>query len=478
MKTILILLDSLNRHFLKQYNEKANTITPNIDEFAKLSVQFDNHFIGSAPCMPARRDILTGRLNFLERNWGPIEVFDKTFLHSFKENNILSHIITDHTHYAEIGGENYLQQFDTWDLIRGQEYDAYVSRCDKPKLPEKYYGKMSVQYELNKSTFFSENEYPTPKTFEKACEWAEDNKNSDNFFLMVEGFDPHEPFDCPQEYINLYEDKYEGTPYNWSSYDDVCEPPDAVEHLRNTYKATLTMTDKWLGKFIDSLKENNLFEDSMIILTTDHGHMLGEHNHIGKNVFQAYNEMSNIPLFIKMPKSKHKGEVRKSVTQNIDIMPTLLEYFNLEKVDDVRGFSLLDTIENDKKVRDYAIYGWFGSAINITNGKYTYFRKPNFDVPIYMYCSIPTTLWRYLTECKNAEIGKFLDRIDYPLYKIQVKNFMKRINENLLFDIENDYSQENPILNKEIEDAILLELGKQLEYHQAPKELHDRFEII
>lgn len=66
MKVIVILSDSLNRHYLPCYgNEWVRT--PNIDRLAERSITFDNHWIGSAPCMPARRDMLTGRLNFLER---------------------------------------------------------------------------------------------------------------------------------------------------------------------------------------------------------------------------------------------------------------------------------------------------------------------------------------------------------------------------------------------------------------------------
>ena len=69
MKTIIILSDSLNRHYLPMYGNDW-VIAPNLKRFAERSVVFDNHWIGSAPCMPARRDILTGRLNFLEREWG------------------------------------------------------------------------------------------------------------------------------------------------------------------------------------------------------------------------------------------------------------------------------------------------------------------------------------------------------------------------------------------------------------------------
>ena len=79
MKTILILMDTLQRKMIHAYNPGSEAITPNIDRLAARSVVFDQHYIGSAPCMPARRDILTGRLNFLERNWGPVEPFDITF---------------------------------------------------------------------------------------------------------------------------------------------------------------------------------------------------------------------------------------------------------------------------------------------------------------------------------------------------------------------------------------------------------------
>lgn len=71
MRTVLVLMDTLRRDVLSCYNPATDVQTPNLDAFAERSCVFDNHWIGSAPCMPARRDILTGRYNFLERPWGP-----------------------------------------------------------------------------------------------------------------------------------------------------------------------------------------------------------------------------------------------------------------------------------------------------------------------------------------------------------------------------------------------------------------------
>ena len=78
MKAIVILLDTLNRRMLEAYHDQTWVKTPNMTRLAKRSVIFDQHWAGSLPCMPARRDILTGRLSFLERGWGGLEPFDET----------------------------------------------------------------------------------------------------------------------------------------------------------------------------------------------------------------------------------------------------------------------------------------------------------------------------------------------------------------------------------------------------------------
>lgn len=80
MKTILVLMDTLNRRYLKTYNERAKGITPNINAFSKDCIIYDNHFIGSAPCMPARRDIFTGRMQFLERGGAVLNLLILRFL--------------------------------------------------------------------------------------------------------------------------------------------------------------------------------------------------------------------------------------------------------------------------------------------------------------------------------------------------------------------------------------------------------------
>ena len=80
MRAVFILCDTMNRRMLDIYNkERQNTAQmPNLNRLAKKGVVFENHWCGSAPCMPARKDLMTGRLNFLEKPWGAIEPFEHT----------------------------------------------------------------------------------------------------------------------------------------------------------------------------------------------------------------------------------------------------------------------------------------------------------------------------------------------------------------------------------------------------------------
>jgi hypothetical protein len=139
MKVIFILCDTLNRRLLDIYSKENNdtAVTPNIDKIAEHGLVFDNHWCGSAPCMPARRDILTGRLNFLEKPWGGMEPFDFSLPCVLsRQKNIHSTMFSDHAHYVIPGGENYTKGFTAWNVFRGQEGDPVYTRPCKNGIRE------------------------------------------------------------------------------------------------------------------------------------------------------------------------------------------------------------------------------------------------------------------------------------------------------------------------------------------------------
>ena len=131
MKAIFILFDSLNRLALENYGGE-NVQTPNFRRLANKSIVFDKHYVGSMPCMPARRDMHTGHLSFLHRSWGPLEPFDNSFPELLRKKGIYTHLITDHYHYWEDGGGTYHNRFNSYEFVRGQENDAWKAMVEPP----------------------------------------------------------------------------------------------------------------------------------------------------------------------------------------------------------------------------------------------------------------------------------------------------------------------------------------------------------
>lgn len=115
MKAVMLMFDSLNRGMLAPYGCDW-TKTPNFARLAERTVRFDQCYAGSLPCMPARRELHTGRYNFLHRSWGPVEPFDDSVPQILRENGVYSHLISDHMHYWEDGGATYHQRYNSWEL--------------------------------------------------------------------------------------------------------------------------------------------------------------------------------------------------------------------------------------------------------------------------------------------------------------------------------------------------------------------------
>lgn len=240
------------------------------------------------------------------------------------------------------------------------------------------------------------------------------------------------------------------------------------------------MADKWFGKFIKALKENHLFEDTLILFTSDHGHMLGEHKFTGKNIMHTYNEIAHIPFIAHLPKHECAGERRVALTQNIDLMPTILSHFKVDIPETVKGYSLLNLLRHEgEKTREAVIYGAHGTTVNVTDGCYTYFRAAvrEDNQPCFNYCITPTSLWRYLGvgDESHIECGRFLQRTQYPQFKIPSREKRsEHMASHLLYDIKEDYEQEIPLDNPVIENNMIEKMIKCMKETQSPVEQFQR----
>jgi len=482
MKAIVILFDTLCRHFLGPYGCEE-VMTSNMSRLAEKSIVFDNHWLGSAPCMPARRDMITGRYNFLERGWGGMEPFDICLPHVLAKAGIHSHIETDHYHYFQGGGEFYATSFSSWQAYRGQEFDPMPAaiRTGDSLDPALIWNK-DIE-DRNRSRFKTDLDFPTPQTLKGAAEWLKTNEDSDNYLLWVEPFDPHSPMDYPDEYDTLYTDELKDSfPINTLPDGTDQKRIDVFYEDRRKYANLLQMLDKWLGKLLDEIDRQNGWDDTLIILSTDHGLMFGEHGHLGKNACHAWNEIAHIPLFVHLPGSKNAGERRSQLTQNIDMFPTLTEFFNVKTDHAIHGRSFLDIAEfNTPQKHDTALFGWYGKTVSVTDGEHVYFRGPasSDNSPLYQYFLMPTEYHHRMNpnRMKDAQLSHFLPYTDIPVLQVPgIPEFgiNEEIFENKCFNIINDYHQQNDLCGTDIEDRMREMLVDAMEKTDCPEEQFER----
>ena len=386
MRTIFVLFDSLNRSAIGAYHG-TSVRTPNFDRFAKRAMTFDRHYVGSLPCMPARRDMHTGRLNFTHRSWGPLEPFDNSFAQSLKSHGIYTHLVSDHLHYFEDGGSGFHTRFSSWDFIRGQEYDPCVAMVQPPverfreKFDERHYpmtrDSKRFQAMINREELRSEEDFPGPRCFASAFDFLDRNRQADDWLLMLECFDPHEPLHAPDRFQNAYVETTRRI-LDWPHYERVLDSPEDIKTIRANYAALVAMCDDYFGRLLDYLDAHGMWKDTALILGTDHGFLLSEHDWWGKCRMPYYEEVSHIPLMIHDPRHPQAaGKRTDALTQTADLMPTLLGLHGVKPPDEARATDLAEVLADPTRPgRSEAVFGLFGGPIGITDGRHVLYYYP------------------------------------------------------------------------------------------------------
>jgi len=452
--------------------------------------------------MPARRDLMTGRLGFMHRSWGPLEPYDDAFPQILRDNGIYSHLATDHYHYFEDGGATYHNRYHSYDFIRGQEFDHWVGvvEPDHKKIAEQFHplqvdtshDGVRLQGTINRERITEEADFPTVKTMDAALTFIHRNKGADNWLLQIETFDPHEPFRAPERLQQKFPTRYNGPILDWPRYAPNTLESEETEQLQANYAALVTFCDEQLGRLLDCFDALNLWNDTTLILTTDHGFLLGEHDWWGKNQMPFYNEIANIPLILCHPEHAQMAGTRNaSLTQTPDIMPTLLELHDASIPSDVTAHSILPLVKGTaEKIRDYAVYGIYAGAVNITDGQYSYFRYPkNMEVTgLYEYTLMPTHNYSRFEprELAQAELHPPYDFTKgVPVLKIPALPDAKRSPrqggfsdcETILFDFVADPAQSTPINAPDVEQLFCNAIAREMRTHDAPRELYARWAI-
>lgn len=362
MNVILIVIDSLRKDHVGAYGN-GWIQTPNLDAFARESLRFTRAQPESTPTIPARRTIHTGLRTFPFRDWDPhkgesvllygwqpIPEQQWTLAEILQAEGYETMLVTDSYHEAK-AAMNFQRGFSVFDFIRGQENDHYqpMWMCPKEKIEntllsgdrKNVEGKMR-QYFANTAGRAGEQDYFGPQVFSRAARFLEGaSKSGRPFFLTVDSFDPHEPWDPPEEYVKLYSDGYHGPEPYTSVYggSDYLEERE-LERMKALYAGEVSMVDRWFGNFLDKVESLGLMEDTMIVLLSDHGHALGEHGVVGKPPYALWPEVTDVPFMIRHPEGRRAGDASDYYASTHDVSPTILSALGVEPPSPMDGQDL------------------------------------------------------------------------------------------------------------------------------------------
>jgi len=332
MNCVVICLDTLRWDALGCYN--PNWVkTPCIDRFAQKATRFDAAYVGSFPTVPMRVDAYTGDVNWPRYGWrGPDE--DQPKLPKLlREAGYYTALVLDTSNNVGAG----LHQFyNEHHLIRKDVLDGVEPGDIEVPVPTDHFRGNAAGYRgdrANWSHYREEEDWFVTRTMRTACRWLELNaKKRDRWFLWVDTFEIHEDYMPPKYYVDMYEDpNYSGPDYTYPNYGytDIYTE-ETLKHLRAAYAGEVTLTDRWVGHLLHQIDLMGLFENTCVILVSDHGMYLGEHGRSGKHTvnkddpWPIYGTVGRLPLLVWTPFENAPGTVG-ALCQAADIMPTVLD---------------------------------------------------------------------------------------------------------------------------------------------------------
>jgi arylsulfatase A-like enzyme len=390
MNVVLVCLDSFRADCLAAAGRSPFIQTPNLDRLAAQGVLFENAFGEALPTIPYRMALCTGMRSFPWKGgfdtrgmwpqgagWHRIPSRQPTMAELLAEVGYTTGLIAD-TYHMFKATMNFTRGMTAWDFIRGQETDPYrvgnVNNIDMSKWvsPGETRGPRLVQqYLLNVQDRKCEEDYLPAKVFNGAAQFIRDVKDSQPFFLWVDCFDPHEPFDPPKRFADLYD----------PDWDEEWEPligigPEHDEKTRRRfvarYHGSCTFVDMLFGRLMDELDRQGVAEDTWVIVVSDHGLETGDHGGYHKGVHNGrYRHNTEMLCLMRLPGSAHAGKRVSGFVQNHDFLPSVLKQCGVAHPP-VEGMDIMPLIEGKTEtLRDHIVIGWSDHA-NVRTHDFSY----------------------------------------------------------------------------------------------------------
>ena len=365
--------------------------TPTIDELVRDGVSYTNAFSPCPVCVPARHAMVTGRMPYItDCVDNETSNYRKSFMEILSENGYQTlgvgkmHFTIQRDHSVShdeqdidslLGTNNDI--YNNWGFEKrctsetrtDDDYETYVrengfGHVGSPK------GENSEMYYIPQPSQLPEELDETSWVVKESLNQLESRDQDRPFFMMTSFQRPHPPFVAPFPWNKLYRcaemippvvpEDYENLLCFWNhfqnryKYRDQGIDNNLIRTMKAYYYSSISFIDYNLSKLIRYLKENQLYEDTMIIFSSDHGEMLGDYHSFVKRCF--LDSAARIPMIVKYPGCK-KGQKIETPVSLIDIMPTILQYAGVNTDEEMDGKSLVDIAE--KRVDREIVLGQF-----------------------------------------------------------------------------------------------------------------------
>jgi arylsulfatase A-like enzyme len=365
MNVVVICSDTF-RHDHLGYLKKHEVQTPNLDRLAAESAAFSDFWLCSFPTLVNRIEVFSGRYTFPLLDWGPLPYEFPVLSEVFQHHGFTTALIADNLHLFE-NNFGFHRGFDFVKHVPGQTHENFqpssAPMIDLKCAPEKLEPtqRRLDRYRRNAYWYQQQGTNTTATVFRSAMEWFD--KPPDKFFVWIDAFDPHEPWDAPDEFLKPYPWDDSGDAVFWpkSGYADRY-PQAGLVNMRSLYKAEVTQTDFWVGKLLSHLRDKGLLDQTAVLFCSDHGYYFGEHNLLGKPMridkpTPIYEELGHVPLLIRHPDGLVAGQTIPGLCQPPDLYPTILELAGLPQVSWTQGNSLVPRLKGAPGSQASAVCG-------------------------------------------------------------------------------------------------------------------------
>jgi arylsulfatase A-like enzyme len=405
---LLVIVDSIRADHLGSYGRR-NAHTPNLDALATESLRFTSVYPEAFPTGPARATIYGGRRIFPFANWtAPPPDMPKTpgwqaipaqnMVTTLRAAGWFTALAVD-TPWVLVGSQKPFQQaLHRYVPIEGQTgtvtrpasliSDAELARWVPPKILTSSSASKMRQYLANQVGRRSEQDYLPARVFTAGMQLLDEcNRQGKPWALMLDCFDPHEPWDPPDKYVQLHGGSVSrawnpGTVLNGTTATNGLGAAD-VAQMKALYRAELSMADHWFGNFMQRFTELELERETLILFLSDHGFLLGERGYVAKMATQCHPELIHVPLMIRHPEGRGAGKTTDYFTQTQDVAPTLLAGATVQRpgfMDGVNLLPLLDGKASRLRRRTY-VTGAYSSIVFARDRRWSYMSDNQNDDP-------------------------------------------------------------------------------------------------